>query len=189
MAIFKSIAVVLAALRSVASFTPSKSYIAPKHKISTSISSTPRSLVQLSQQSFDEDPFDQEEYREDSYQPPAPQPQRQDLDPLVAALTRIDETASPNTPTTIVPILGEVPADGNLALLAPAAGIAVLGFIFSIVVAFNARDAIVQELSAVELPKMEYTPTVVEEGVCRGLCSSQESDLEGLRGFMNSLAK
>ena len=162
------------------------------NKISTYNSSMPRPLIQLSQSSPDEyDPFNEEDPREQLYQQPTSQPRQEALDPLIASLTRVDETATPsqNTPTTTVPIFGEIPADGNLALLVPAAAIGLLGFIFSIVVAFNSRDAIVQELSAVELPKMEYTPTVIEEGVCRGLCSSQESDLEGLRGFMQGLAK
>ena len=162
------------------------------HKFSTSKGSLSTPLIQLSQSSPDEyDPFNEEVPQEELYQQASPQQRQENLDPLIASLTRVDETATPsqNTPTTTVPIFGEIPADGNLALLVPAAVIGLLGFIFSIVVAFNSRDAIVQELSAVELPKMEYTPTVVEEGVCRGLCSSQESDLEGMRGFMQGLAK
>lgn len=151
----------------------------------------PKSFVRLSLSSPDEyDPYGEENFVEEQYQPPVTQ-QPETLDPLVASLTRIDEPPSQYTRTTNVPLLGEIPADGNLALLVPAAAIAILGFLFSIVVAFNARDAIVEEFSQVqvELPKMEYTPTVVEEGVCRGLCSSQESDLEGLRGFMQGLSK
>ncbi len=120
--------------------------------------------------------------------PPISQKKRT-IDPLVASLTRIDEPTPNNVPIVQTPLLGEIPADGNLALLAPAAGIAILGFIFSIVVAFNSKDAFVEELSAIELPKMEYTPTVVEDGKCRGLCADQEKDLEGLRGFMDSLGK
>jgi hypothetical protein len=108
-------------------------------------------------------------------------------DPLIGLLTRIDEPTPENVPTVRVPLFGEIPADGNLALLVPAAVISILGFIMSIVVAFNSRDVIVQELSSVELPKMEYTPTVVEEGKCRGLCSSQDEDLDGLRNFMESI--
>ena len=111
------------------------------------------------------------------------------IDPLIASLTRIDEPTPSNVPMRSVPLFGEVPADGNLALLVPAAGIAILGFIFSIVVAFNARDELVSEFNKVELPKMEYTPTKVEEGKCRGLCSSQEQDVDGLRNFMESISK
>lgn len=119
----------------------------------------------------------------------APAASQQKLDPLIASLTRIDEPTPANVPMRSVPLFGEVPADGNLALLLPAAGIAILGFLFSIVVAFNTRDEIVSELSKVELPKMEYTPTVVEEGKCRGLCSSQEDDLDGLRNFMEGISR
>lgn len=111
------------------------------------------------------------------------------LDPLIASLTRIDEPTPANVPMRSVPLFGEVPADGNLALLIPAAGIAILGFIFSIVVAFNARDELVSEFSKVKVPKMEYTPTVVEEGKCRGLCSSQEEDVDSLRNFMEGISK
>lgn len=110
---------------------------------------------------------------------------RQRQDPLIASLTRIDEP----TPTTNIPIFGEIPADGNLGLLVPAAAIAVLGFVFSIVVAFSSRDVIVQELSKVDLPEMKYKPTVVKEGQCRGLCSNQKDDLDGLRNFMESISK
>ena len=63
---------------------------------------------------------------------------------------------------------------GNLVLLIPAANISVLGFTFNIVVAFNSWDSIVQEMSKVELTKMEYTPMVVNEGKCQGLCSNPQ---------------
>ena len=114
-------------------------------------------------------------------------PQR--IDPLIASLTRIDEPTPNNVPMVQVPLFGEIPADGSLGLLAPAAAIGLLGFIFSIVVAFNSRDSIVEGFSSVELPKMEYTPTVVEDGKCRGLCSSQAEDLDGLRNFMESISR
>jgi hypothetical protein len=126
---------------------------------------------------------------EGSQQMPPPGAPQQRLDPLIASLTRIDEPTPDNVPTVQAPLIGEIPADGNLALLVPAAAISVLGFIFSIVVAFNSRDAIVSEVSKVELPKMEYTPTKVDPEKCRGLCSSQEEDLDGLRNFMESLRR
>ena len=116
-------------------------------------------------------------------------PKQERLDPLIASLTRIDEPTPANVPTRQVPLFGEVPADGNLALLVPAAAIGILGFIFSIVVAFTSRDSIVEELSKVEVPKMEYTPTKIEEGKCRGLCSSQDEDLDGLKNFMEGISK
>ncbi|KAL3785051.1 hypothetical protein ACHAWO_006826 [Cyclotella atomus] len=162
----------------------------PTRSLATCNSPT-RYVIQLSQSSDGyNEPYGEEDYQEEIFQSPSPtQQQRQTLDPLVASLTRVDDVSAPNTPTKNIPFLGEIPEDGNLLLLAPAAAIAVLGFIFSIVVAFNARDSVVEALSAVEIPKMEYTPTVVEEGVCRGLCSSQETDLDGLRSFMQGLAK
>jgi hypothetical protein len=62
----------------------------------------------------------------------------------------------------------------NLVLVIHVANISVLGFTFSIVVAFNLWDYTVQEMSKVEeLMKMEYTPMVVNEGTCQGLCSNQ----------------
>jgi hypothetical protein len=128
--------------------------------------------------------------RESSQLPSEAAPQQQQrIDPLIASLTRIDEPTPNNVPMVQVPLFGEIPADGTLGLLAPAAAIGILGFIFSIVVAFNSRDSIVEGFSSVELPKMEYSPTVVEEGKCRGLCSSQAEDLDGLRNFMESISR
>lgn len=195
MTLIRTIATSFAALilsfpTSTYAFHTSASLSLPTRSLATHTSPS-RSVIQLSQSSDGyNDPFGEEDYQEESSQSPPPtQPQRQTLDPLIASLTRDDGSSAPNAPTKNIPFLGEIPDDGNLLLLAPAAGIAVLGFIFSIVVAFNARDGIVEALSAAEMPKMEYTPTVVEEGVCRGLCSSQETDLDGLRSFMQGLAK
>jgi len=111
-----------------------------------------------------------------------------DVDPLIASLTRIDDSTPQNVPTKSVPLFGEV-SDDNLKVLLPVAAISVLGFIFSIVVAFNSRDAIGREFSRMEIPEMKYTPTVIEEGKCRGLCSNQQEDFEGLRNFMESISR
>lgn len=123
-------------------------------------------------------------------QPPTP-PQRR-LDPLMASLTRMDP-ATANAPTRKVPLLGEIPVDGSVTVLLPAAAIAVLGFIFSIVVAVNSQDEFVRILSQVSEDiadtAAQKTNMVYDENVCRGICSSQESDLEGLRGFMELLTK
>ena len=106
------------------------------------------------------------------------------IDPLIASLTRIDEPTPGNVPTRQVPLFGELPADGNLALFAPALATEFLGFIFSIVVAFNARDELVSEFSKIEVPEMKYTPSVVKVGECRGLCSSQEQDPKLYGGYL-----
>lgn len=109
-------------------------------------------------------------------------------DPLIASLTRNDGPTSGDAPTQQVPLFGEVSADGA-KLLVLALAIGVLGFIFSIVVAFNARDELVSEFNKIQVPEMKYTPTVVKEGECRGLCSSQEQDLDGLRNFMEGISR
>eukprot|EP00957_Ditylum_brightwellii_P068385 5191401-Ditylum_brightwellii.AAC.1 len=97
-----------------------------------------------------------------------------------------------NAPTTTVPILGEIPLDGSITVLLPAAGIAVIGFIYSIVVAFSAKDTISEGVRKVgqnvNIPEMKYTPKEYDESVCRGLCSSQEQDLEGMRTFLGKIS-
>lgn len=116
-----------------------------------------------------------------------PKPQQR-LDPLVASLTRMDKDMM-NTPTTKVPLLGEIPLDGSIVVLLPVALIAIVGFIMSINIAFNSKDELVQKLD--EINAVLSTPpvkqSVVNEG-CRGLCSDQDEQLDNMRGFMNSLA-
>ncbi len=116
-----------------------------------------------------------------------PQPQQR-LDPLVASLTRMDEEMI-NTPTTKVPLLGEIPLDGSIVVLLPVALIAVVGFIMSINIALNSKDAIVEKMDEINAvlsaPPVKQAP--VSDG-CRGLCSDQEEQLDSMRNFMNSLA-
>lgn len=148
----------------------------------------PTNMLRVSESQEDHDQMPVSSIQEQIMQSPLPNPIRRPVDPLVASLTRIDEPPT-NAPTVKAPLIGEVPADNNLSLLAFSAAFAVLGLLFSIFVAINSKDAFVQELSGIELPKVEYTPTVVNEGECRGLCSgNQEENLEGLRGFMESIS-
>ncbi|KAL3916647.1 MAG: hypothetical protein SGILL_005081 [Bacillariaceae sp.] len=137
---------------------------------------------------------DYDETLNEAARPPSPPPpvMPKRLDPLMASLTRTDPSAE-QLPTKNVPFLGEVPVDGSLALLIPAAGIAVIGFILSIVIAFNSSDEIVALVSqasdditsqATNQANQQYDPNV-----CRGICSSQSQDLEGLRSFMDGLRK
>jgi hypothetical protein len=123
--------------------------------------------------------------------PPPPVPPKR-LDPLMASLTRVD-SATANLPTRNIPFFGEVPVDGSLVVLVPAAVIAVLGLLMSVVVAVNSRDAIVatlaqvsDELSQTAISKSSQT---YDDSVCRGICSTQQEDLEGLKTFMNRFAK
>jgi len=122
---------------------------------------------------------------------PPPQPKR--LDPLLASLTRTDPTAGTptantkrNTPTRNFPILGEVQMDQSLFLIVPAAAFAVLGVLSGVAVAFNSQDAFAEALA--NNPILQSAPSDPGDG-CRGICSTQEQDLEGLRAFMTSLRK
>lgn len=122
-------------------------------------------------------------------QPPVPQ---QRLDPLMASLTRMDPGTG-DGPTKNVPFFGEVAVDGGLVVLIPAALIAILGGIMSVVVAVNSSDQLVAALSNVAddiaQTASEKTNMVYDDSVCRGICSSQEEDLKGLATFMESLRK
>ena len=111
---------------------------------------------------------------------------------MIASLTRVDPNA-PDAPTKNLPLLGEVPVDGSLVVLVPAAVIAVAGFVLSIVIGFSSSDKIVNSLNQVvddiAVQANEKVNRQYDENTCRGLCSSQEQDLEGLKSFMESLRK
>lgn len=108
------------------------------------------------------------------------------LDPLIASLTSPGTPPKEGTETKNIPLLGEIPVDGSLLVLVPAAGIAVIGFIMSIVVAFNSRDAFVDTLTNINPPPPKTTVVTKD---CRGICSTQQDDLNDLRGFMEKISK
>jgi len=117
--------------------------------------------------------------------------QQRRLDPLIASLTKMDEDML-NTPTTKVPLLGEIPLDGSIVVLAPAAVIAVVGFIMSINIGLNNKDALFEKVTEVNtvLSKPPVKKSVVlDTNSCRGLCSNQDEQLESMRGFMQGLAQ
>jgi len=117
---------------------------------------------------------------------PSSPPEDRPLDPLIASLTSPGPPPKEGAETKTVPFFGEVSVDGGLLVLVPAAGIAVIGLIMSIVVAFNSRDAFVDTLASVNPPPPKTT--VVKDG-CRGICSTQQDDLNDLRGFMEKISK
>lgn len=123
-------------------------------------------------------------------QPLPPKPKRQ-LDGLMAAVTRTTPSDA-NAPTTNLPFFGEMPIDGSLLILAPAVVIAVVGFVMSVVVAFNARDTFVDQLALlseeINTAALRKTNSLVADDSCRGLCSSQDQQLEAMRAFMEGLA-
>lgn len=107
------------------------------------------------------------------------------LDPLVRSLTRMDEETA-NAPTMNVPLWGELILDKSLFVFLPVAGFAIVGFFLSLYVALGAGDAFVAlEEAATSGKKAPIEQTA--EG-CRGICSSQDEDLEGLRKFMTGIS-
>mmetsp|Transcript_20170 Transcript_20170/g.47365 ORF Transcript_20170/g.47365 Transcript_20170/m.47365 type:complete len:246 (+) Transcript_20170:168-905(+) len=136
-----------------------------------------------------------------AYVPPPPTPTQnsprmvaqQRMDPLMASLTRDDSNASPDQPTQNMPLFGEIPADGTLLLLAPAAAFSVLGLIYSIVIAFNSSDQIVSSVmqagDSIAQTAVNKNNKVYDKSVCRGLCSSQQEDLDGMRNFMEAITR
>lgn len=111
------------------------------------------------------------------------------MDPLIASLTRNDVAKS--TKSLTVPLLGEIDVDGSLIVLVPAIVIGLVGFVMSIGVAMNAKDTFVDQLvqisDEINYMAIQKTNAVVDPNVCRGLCSTQEQDLDNLRGFMEGL--
>ena len=123
--------------------------------------------------------------------PPAVRQQR--MDPLMASLTKDDSIPAGDQPTQTVPIFGEIPADGTLLLLAPAVVFAVLGFLFSFVIAFNSADQIVDSIAqtgdSIAQTAQNRNNRVYDKDVCRGLCSSQQEDVDGMRNFMEAITR
>lgn len=120
--------------------------------------------------------------------PRGPPPQR--VDPLVQSLTRNDVNTE-SSQTANLPLLGEVPLDGSIVVLAPVALIAVVGFILSIKIGLESKDALVQQLDEINsvLSQPPVKQTVVNESGCRGLCSDQSEQLYNMKGFLEGLSK
>lgn len=121
--------------------------------------------------------------------PPFPRAQRQRLDPLLLSVTRNnDPNYDPNKPTVSVPFIGELVMDRSFFLFVPAAVFAVLGLFSSVLVLLNSGDAFVEALDkagAMIPASMPETP--MDPNECRGICSTQEQDLEGLRSFLKGV--
>jgi hypothetical protein len=107
------------------------------------------------------------------------------IDPLMASLMR--STVETKAPTRNLPILGEVVMDQSLFLIVPAVVFGFLGFVFSIYVAVNSQEAFTEALEA--NPYLQSAGSAPEGEGCRGICSSQQDDLDQLRVFMNGLGK
>jgi len=106
-------------------------------------------------------------------------------DPLMRMATK--DTTTGTSKTANIPLLGEVPMDGNFAVLAPVIGIGFLGILASFVVAFQSRDKIRFALESVNsAPPKE---TKVDVNKCRGICSNQAESFDAIEKVMNSFVK
>jgi len=112
------------------------------------------------------------------------------IDPLIQSLTRNDVDNS-NKKMTNLPLLGEVPVDGSLVVLVPVAIIAIVGFIMSIQIGFQSKDAIMQQLDEINntMSQPPVKMNVVPTSGCRGLCSDQGEQLDTMKTFMEGLSK
>jgi hypothetical protein len=121
----------------------------------------------------------------DSAPPSTSAPQ---LDPLFLAVTKMDPQTQ-NAERISVPIWGELILDRSLFLFLPIAMFALGGIVLSLYVLANSSDTFVDAI--IETATKQSIPTstsaVPDSDSCRGLCSSQSQDLEGLRTYMNRL--
>lgn len=132
----------------------------------------------------DENPFIRDP--EERYSPaPVSAPVNPLSDPLMRMATK--DTTNGTGKTANIPLLGEVPMDGNFAVLAPVIGIGFLGILASFVVAFQSRDKIRFALESVNpAPPKE---TKVDVNKCRGICSNQAESFDAIEKVMNSFVK
>lgn len=117
--------------------------------------------------------------------PPSTPPPPRRLDPLIRSLTRVDDVDAAS-PTVRVPLLGELALDRSLYVFVPAAAFAVIGLVTSLYVALTATD---EWVIPTRPESQQRQRRVIDDGGCRGLCSQQEEDLEGLRNYMQKFAK
>jgi hypothetical protein len=126
--------------------------------------------------------------------PSFPQSQKNDepLDPLIMSLTRNDQISESSV--IKAPLFGEIPVDGSLVVLVPALVIGIVGFAMSINIIINSQDAIVDSLN--QLSEDATAAAVAKTNIaaplgqgCRGLCSNQQEDLQGLQKFMQGIGK
>jgi hypothetical protein len=163
--------------------------------VKPAVISRPASVFSRSSSELFSTPDEGEEKAPAAVPLPPPQPTC-GLDPLVASVTRMDPSSSgANQKMTNVPFFGEIPTEGGgLKQLAAAAGLGVVGFLLFFVMAFNARDSfgdqmtqISEDINSAALAKTNKAP--VDPNACRGLCSSQDQQLESMRSFMQGISK
>ena len=129
---------------------------------------------------------------------PPPTPKAKPLDPLFVAVTRMDEVTV-SAKTVSVPLWGELILDRSLFVLLPLVAFAVGGILLSLYVLLNSGDAMIDAVKDNAVWQSTTTDMSTSGGItgdssinsnaCRGLCRSQEQDLEGLKAYMSKLAR
>jgi len=118
-------------------------------------------------------------------------PQKKPLDPLFVAVTRMDEETA-KADSVQIPLWGDLILDKSLFVLLPLAAFGIGGVLLSLFVLFNSGDQFVGALQENAILQSTPPPASMQnagDSGCRGLCSSQEQDLEGLREYMSKFAK
>jgi hypothetical protein len=116
---------------------------------------------------------------------PVPSRQQSQLDPLFVAVTKMDPQTQ-RASTIPIPVWGELILDRSLFALLPIALFAVGGILLSIYILINSSDTFVDAIAETSM-KQSIPTSTFDSNDCRGLCSSQSQDLEGLRMFMNRI--
>ena len=153
-------------------FSSVRSVVRPQQSVSIILRSTP----------------DENDEQQQQMMPPpgmnmanAPPPVQQSrMDPLMASLTRIDPETAVSSDTS----------EREKKLLYPALGFAAIGFFSSVFMTVTSMDTISAKLQ--QSTEVLSQPPVMNkqyDDTCRGLCSSQDQQLEDMRSFMNKFAK
>jgi len=153
-------------------------------------------LYESNKEASEEDESKEEPPPPPKWEPPAAldepsTPQKKPLDPLFVAVTRMDEETA-KADSVQIPLWGDLILDKSLFVLLPLAAFGIGGVLLSLFVLFNSGDQFVGALQENAILQSTPPPASMQnagDSGCRGLCSSQEQDLEGLREYMSKFAK
>jgi hypothetical protein len=164
-------------------------------RLQVTVSRRSRAKVFLAQDDEDED-----ETSAPLNNGPPQQPQSAAGSSLDVSASRMDSTVTKNQENSKAkaPLFGEIPVDGGLVVLIPAAVIAVVGVITSLVVIFSAHDTfsdpvsqqMTQDINTAAIVQTESSLPMNAAADCRGLCSNhQDEQLESMKLFMEGISK
>merc|ERR1719215_1401374 len=154
--------------------------------------STQRRFTFLNSNTNDDDGLGEPPGEEEEQQQEQASAPRRSFEPqLISTVTAVNPNLDEEAEDT-----GVIPRDGSLLLLIPSLVISVGGFLAAIGIALNSGDAISQAVNEMEQsyvdsfkPKPAVYTSPSETETCRGLCSNQEQDLDGLRSFMQKISR